>query len=62
MNQLVMARRQVAYRELLDRLYDETEVEYFNRGYGAEEEPPDTAAADTTVDGQAGDSLTAEGI
>jgi len=30
MNQLVMARRNAAYRELIDRLYETAEVEYFS--------------------------------
>jgi len=62
MNQLVMARRKAAYRELIDRLYEGTEVEYYSSGYGAEEALPDTAAADTSAVWQAGDTTAAEGI
>jgi hypothetical protein len=47
MNQLVMARRDKAYRELIDRLYETTEVEYFGGGYGPGAAPADTSAAPT---------------
>ena len=45
MNQLVMARRNAAYRELIDRLYETAEVEYFSGEYPGEIPPADTVAA-----------------
>jgi parvulin-like peptidyl-prolyl isomerase len=58
MNKLVMEKRETAYRELIDRLYESADVEYFDRGYapdGTSPEdaiqtgPADTAEADTAV-------------
>ena len=47
MNELVMAKRNAAYHELLDRLFESTEVEYLGSGYAGEEARADTVEADT---------------
>ncbi len=57
MNELVMAKRNAAYHELLDRLFENAEVEYLSSGYAGEEEPADTAVADTL----AADTMKTEG-
>lgn len=49
MNKLVMARRNAAYHEMIDRLFENAEVEYLSSGYAGQETPAetDTLAADT---------------
>lgn len=47
LNELVMARRKAAYKDLIDRLYESTEVEYISEGYAGDSAPADTIAADT---------------
>jgi peptidyl-prolyl cis-trans isomerase C len=57
MNQLVMRKREAAYRELIDRLYERAEVEYIDSEYPGDAPPADTARTDTT----ASDAPTTEG-
>jgi parvulin-like peptidyl-prolyl isomerase len=52
LNGLVMRRRDAAYRDLVERLLEEAEVEYFSDGYRADTSRADTAtasAADTAT-------------
>ena len=61
MKELVMARRNVAYHELLDRLFESTEVEYFNSGYAEDAVPADSSVGDTPADTLAADTMKTEG-
>ena len=61
MNELVMARRKTAYRELMDRLRESTEVEYISDGYAGDPAPADTLPADQEADSIAADTMTTEG-
>jgi len=56
MNELVLRKRDAAYRELMEKLFERADIEYFKGGYPAGagradtsvvEEPPDTAGTDT---------------
>ncbi len=61
MNQLVMRRRHAAYRELIDRLTEDAEVKYFNRGYSGDSQPSDTVSAEEGADTSAVDTIKMEG-
>ena len=62
MNQLVMRKRHVAYRELIDRLTERAEVEYFNGGYPGGTSPADTVSAEGATDTAAADTIETEGL
>jgi len=58
MNELVLRKRDAAYRELMEKLFEKADIEYFSGGYPGDagqadtaivEESPDTAVADTTT-------------
>ena len=51
MNELVMSRRDAAYRELIERLYEGAEVEYLSEEYIAGEEMGDSLPADSVYSG-----------
>ncbi len=61
MKELIMAKRNVAYHELLDRLLESTEVEYFSSGYAEDAVPADTSVGGTPADTLAADTMKTEG-
>jgi hypothetical protein len=61
MNQLVIRRRNAAYRELIDRLSERAEVEYFNGEYSGDTPPADTGSVEEAADTAAADTNRTEG-
>jgi len=60
MNQLVMRRRHAAYRDLIDRLTERAEVEYFDGGYSGDTPPADTVSVEEDADTAAADTTKTE--
>jgi len=61
MKELIMARRNIAYHELLERLFEITEVEYFSSGYAEDTVQEGTSIDDTPADTLAADTMKTEG-
>jgi peptidyl-prolyl cis-trans isomerase C len=61
MNELVLRKREAAYRELMEKLFEKADIRYFNGGYPEEGVQTDTAIVEEPSDTAATDTMTTEG-